>query len=44
MFWRILVSMAIAEGFLCILPLLVVGALALLRIGLSASYTEGQLN
>jgi hypothetical protein len=35
MFWRILVSVAIAEGVLCVLPLLVAGALALLRLGLS---------
>jgi len=32
MFWRILVSVAIAEALLCVLPLLVAGALALLRL------------
>ena len=35
MFWRILVSVAIVEGLLCVLPLLVAGALALLRLGIS---------
>lgn len=32
MFWRIVLSLAIGEALLCVLPLLLAGAVALLRL------------
>lgn len=34
MFWRIVVSVAIGEALVCVLPLVLVGATALLRLWL----------